>query len=102
MKKFIQVIMIFLILLSVNFITIQSKEISTKDIFQLNLKKSENLNDPPYPASNPNPLDNSLNNNLIINLSWTGGDPDPEDTVTYNVFFGTNSKIGRASCRERV
>ncbi len=91
MKKFIQVIIIFLILLSINFITIQSKEISTKDIFQLNLKKSENLNDPPYPASNPNPIDNSLNNNLIINLSWTGGDPDPGDTVTYNVFFGTNS-----------
>ncbi len=26
---------------------------------------------------------------LKINLSWAGGDPDIEDTVTYDVYFGT-------------
>jgi len=23
-------------------------------------------------------------------MSWTGGDPNPGDTVTYDVYFGTN------------
>jgi len=44
---------------------------------------------PPYPASNPNPANNSLNIELNIILSWTGGDPDG-DPVSYNVFFGTS------------
>ena len=28
---------------------------------------------------------------IDVVLSWTGGDPDAEDTVTYDVYFGTNS-----------
>ncbi len=83
--------MIFLILISVNFIHITAEEISNKESFQLNLTKSEILNDPPYPASNPDPLDNSTNINVRINLSWTGSDPDPQDIITYNIFFGISS-----------
>jgi len=46
------------------------------------------LNDPPYVPSNPDPINNSIDINLTINISWTGDDPDPGDKVTYNVFFG--------------
>ncbi len=43
----------------------------------------------PYPASNPNPLNNSINIDINTDLSWTGSSPDPLDTVSYNIFFGT-------------
>jgi len=45
-------------------------------------------NNPPYVPSNPDPTNNSIDVNVTVNISWTGGDPDPEDQVTYNVFFG--------------
>jgi len=48
------------------------------------------LNNPPYIPSNPDPANESVNVNITTNLSWTGGDPDPDDTVTYNIFFGTD------------
>jgi len=48
------------------------------------------LNNPPYVPSNPDPANESVNVNITTNLSWTGGDPDPGDTVTYNIFFGTD------------
>lgn len=46
-------------------------------------------NSPPYAPSNPFPVNKSTNVPIITNLVWTGGDPD-NDTVTYNVYFGTN------------
>ena len=44
---------------------------------------------PPYQPSIPFPKNGSINVSLTAQLSWTGGDPD-NDTVTYDVFFGTN------------
>ena len=49
------------------------------------------VNIPPYPPSSPNPWNGSINVMIDINLSWTGGDPDPGNTVTYDVYFGTTS-----------
>jgi hypothetical protein len=46
-------------------------------------------NSPPYTPKNPFPVNGSTNNSINTHLNWTGGDPD-NDTVTYNVFFGTN------------
>lgn len=46
-------------------------------------------NNPPYVPSNPFPVNGSTNISITTHLNWTGGDPD-NDTVTYNVFFGTN------------
>ena len=43
---------------------------------------------PPYEPSNPNPSNSSFIVDLDVNLSWTGGDPDNDDTVTYDVYFG--------------
>ena len=50
----------------------------------------ENNNDPPYTPNNPNPEDGTINVNITTDLSWEGGDPDPGDTVTYNIFLGDN------------
>lgn len=43
--------------------------------------------EPPYKPSNPYPPNNSTGVPIDANLSWTGGDPDPGDTVTYDVYF---------------
>jgi len=51
----------------------------------------EEPDQPPYVPSNPNPEDHATNVSINVDLSWTGGDPDPGDTVTYDVFFGTSS-----------
>lgn len=49
------------------------------------------VNSPPNIPSNPNPGNESTNVSLGTNLSWTGGDPDLSDTVTYDIYFGNIS-----------
>ena len=48
-------------------------------------------NDPPNTPSNPSPADGSENVPLDITLSWSGGDPNPGDTVLYDLYFSTNN-----------
>jgi YVTN family beta-propeller protein len=45
-------------------------------------------NDPETPSS-PAPSDGATDVALDATLSWTGGDPDSGDTVTYDVYFDT-------------
>jgi len=47
-------------------------------------------NQPPLPAMNPSPANNSLDISLISLLTWTGADPD-EEPLTYDVYFGTTN-----------
>jgi len=47
------------------------------------------ITQPPHPPRNPQPENGSINIDTTIDLSWDGGDPDPEDSVTYDVYFGT-------------
>jgi len=47
-------------------------------------------NQAPHIPNNPSPTDNSLGVLVNTDLGWTGGDPDPEDTVTYDVYFEAN------------
>ena len=44
-------------------------------------------NHPPNVPSNPSPQDRQSNVSTTTDLSWTGGDPDMGDTVTYDVYF---------------
>jgi len=48
-------------------------------------------NQPPNVPSNPNPPNGATAVDINADLSWTGGDPDSDDTVTYDVYFGLPS-----------
>jgi len=48
-------------------------------------------NNPPFTPNTPSPSDNSDDQNVNVDLSWAGGDPDSGDTVTYDIYFGTNN-----------
>jgi len=46
------------------------------------------LNQKPNIPSNPQPVDNADEVDLETTLSWTGGDPDFDDSVEYDIYFG--------------
>ncbi|RJQ65600.1 MAG: hypothetical protein C4519_27615, partial [Desulfobacteraceae bacterium] len=51
------------------------------------------LNDPPLAAKNPQPADGATNiafPNSAVTIRWTGGDPNPSDTVVYDIQWGTD------------
>jgi hypothetical protein len=49
---------------------------------------SSEPNNPPYLPSNPHPENVSINIATDVVLTWSGGDSDVGDTVTYDVYFG--------------
>ena len=50
-----------------------------------------NNNNPPFTPSNPTPEDDETDVDVNTDLSWTGGDPDSGDVVTYDIYFGAYS-----------
>jgi hypothetical protein len=48
-------------------------------------------NNPPFTPSNPTPEDDETDVDVNTDLSWTGGDPDSGDVVTYDIYFGVYS-----------
>jgi len=56
-----------------------------------NFKIICSTNQPPNTPNNPTPQDTATNVPLDTQLGWSGGDPDPGDTVSYDVYFGTTN-----------
>ncbi|MFW6150778.1 MAG: C1 family peptidase [Chloroflexota bacterium] len=52
-------------------------------------KQVATANNPPYMPSGPSPADYDTDVPVTTGLSWTGGDPDTGDTVTYDVYLDT-------------
>jgi hypothetical protein len=52
---------------------------------------------PPYTPFNPSPSNHATGVSIYADLSWSGGDPDTGDTVTYDVYFGTSSSPPQVS-----
>ncbi|MCK5160496.1 MAG: hypothetical protein KAQ99_02870, partial [Candidatus Aureabacteria bacterium] len=55
----------------------------------MTLPLKEGTSEPCIP-SNPLPLNGAVDVSTNTTLLWTGGDPDPGDVVTYDVYFGTS------------
>ncbi len=49
------------------------------------------LNRPPNAPSNPSPANGSTDQPINTALSFSGEDPDPADTVTFDIYFGKSS-----------
>jgi len=49
------------------------------------------VNDPPYQPNNPIPENQQTGVNINTTLSWIGGDPNENDNVIYDIYFGTTS-----------
>jgi hypothetical protein len=43
---------------------------------------------PPFPPTDPYPEDGAIDVSIQVEVNWTGGDPDSEDNVTYDLYFG--------------
>ena len=67
---------------------------------ELPLVKPGEDNNPPFQPSNPNPSDGSVDVENDVILSWIGGDPDFDDNVSYEVFFGTTTSPPKVSSRQ--
>jgi PKD repeat protein len=48
-------------------------------------------NHPPNEPANPVPSNGETGVSITTDLMWTGGDPDVNDTVLYDVYFGTTN-----------
>jgi glutaredoxin len=57
-------------------------------------------NTPPYVPNTPNPTNGSTNVDIHKQLSWAGGDANPFDTVSYDVYFGTTSPPPKVSSNQ--
>lgn len=50
-------------------------------------------NNPPNEPNNPHPTNGSIKVPINVVLYWTGGDLDPGDIITYDVYFGDSLPI---------
>ncbi len=60
--------------------------------FYMDLKDTNHAssNNAPYEPSNPTPSHNSKSEDINVDLSWSGGDPE-DDPVEYDIYFAKNN-----------
>jgi len=69
---------------------VQGSEQWSDSYAQTSATTGTGLNSPPHLPSNPSPVNHATGVDVNADLSWSGGDPDVADTVTYDVYFGTS------------
>jgi parallel beta-helix repeat protein len=69
------------------------------DLYPL-MKTTYQDNNPPFVPYYPIPIDGCTENNIDVVLQWSGGDPDPNDYVFYDVYFGTNITLEKISSNQ--
>lgn len=72
-----------------NFFTYESSAMEQSH-FQIICNSTATPNNPPFEPSNPSPGNGATDVNVDKILTWSGGDPDLEDVVKYDVYFGNN------------
>jgi len=69
-----------------------------EDVWLIRLDREGGVqNTPPSIPSNPSPANHATDGSINAQLSWTGGDPDAGNTVTYNLYFGTSPTAAMVS-----
>ena len=71
------------------YIIVGSTGVYADELVDIIVLKYQGTNQVPYEPNNPSPVDGAIAVPIDTDLSWTGGDPD-NDTVTYDLYFGTN------------
>ena len=55
-------------------------------------------NEPPYTPADPHPASEDFDVQTTgVHLTWSAGDPDQDDVLTYDVYFGTGIDPGLAA-----
>jgi hypothetical protein len=54
----------------------------------------------PYTPNNPSPHNGDTTTSVMTTLQWSGGDPDPNDIVRYDVYWGTSQSPPKVSSNQ--
>jgi hypothetical protein len=59
-------------------------------------------NNLPYEPGDPYPANSAADIEIDTDLGWTAGDPDPLDTLTYDVYFGLEMPLSHVASSESL
>jgi hypothetical protein len=89
MRKIIKISIVVTLALA---LTLPSAAVFTDvgKLIEVNNGGNEPIDGPPFVPSNPDPKQGAVDVSVTTLLNWNGGDPDPNDKVYYDIFFGTD------------